>query len=307
MKAQKKLKGAVVTADLTKTTVGMMVQFSRFGNRRKVKNSQIEVDADKELISVSKQLLEADEFDAILQLDGEVYRWLDVRALPSELRKGIWLMPTGFIEDVTKYLKDAEAKRSKLVDAFLLVYAEKVKYAKKRLRELFNELDYPSVEHVKQCFRLRWQYLSFGTPTSIADLNQAIFDEEKAKAAKIWEDTAEMIVQLQMAELSNLTGHLIERLDPSKDGKKKIIRDSVVSNIKEYCDLAPIRNATNNDQIKKFITDTKKLVATCDPESLRNDEKFREKVQADFSKLKKIVDKAIADRPTRVVSLDDEV
>jgi hypothetical protein len=295
------------SADITKNTVGLIVSFHRMGNRSKVNTSQIEVEADKELISVSKQLLEADEFDAILRLDGEMYRWLNARALPSLLRKGIWLMPQGLVEPVEAYLKENAARRTELVEAFVAVYDEKVKAAKKRLRNLFDPTDYMSADSVRASFRIEWSYPGLNTPTSLQEINKELFLEQKKKMEKLWEETADVIRQILRAELAALVGHVDERLKPAKDGKKKIIRDSVIVNLKEWLDLAPLRNVTNDAELKKFREQALTLMKGIDPELLRSDDKLREKVQQQFAKLKKSIDASVTIKSGRAVSLDDEV
>ena len=52
-------------ANLARETVCIAVSFGLLGNSRKVANSAVEVDADKNLIKVSKTLLESKELDAI--------------------------------------------------------------------------------------------------------------------------------------------------------------------------------------------------------------------------------------------------
>ena len=51
--------------DLAKKTVCIKVRLSTMGNTRKVSTSQIEADADKDLLRVSKRLVDSAELKAI--------------------------------------------------------------------------------------------------------------------------------------------------------------------------------------------------------------------------------------------------
>jgi hypothetical protein len=62
--------------ELAKQTVFIKVHLGLLGNTRKVSSSQVEVDADKALIRVSKTLLDSPELQAIRALDGDVRHFL---------------------------------------------------------------------------------------------------------------------------------------------------------------------------------------------------------------------------------------
>ena len=62
--------------DLARKTVFIKLHLGLLGNNRKVSSSQVEVDADKELIRVAKTLLHSPELQAIRTLDGDVRRYL---------------------------------------------------------------------------------------------------------------------------------------------------------------------------------------------------------------------------------------
>ena len=56
--------------DLAKKTVCIKVSLSTMGNTRKVSTAQIEADADKDLLRVSKRLVDSAELKAITRFDG---------------------------------------------------------------------------------------------------------------------------------------------------------------------------------------------------------------------------------------------
>src|SRR5688572_6040148 len=84
--------------DLARKTVCIKVRVSTMGNTRKVSTSQIEADADKDLLRVSKHLVDSAELKAIGRFDGEIRRFLYNICLPFEI--GIHLLPVATLEAV---------------------------------------------------------------------------------------------------------------------------------------------------------------------------------------------------------------
>jgi hypothetical protein len=78
-------------------TLVFILTFSGIGNRRKVDTKNIEIDADKKWIGVSKKLIDAKELQKITSLDGEIRRYIEARALPSTIKRGVYLMPVSFM------------------------------------------------------------------------------------------------------------------------------------------------------------------------------------------------------------------
>jgi len=105
-------------ADLARKTVFIKLHLGLLGNSRKVSSSQVEVDADKELIRVAKTLLDSPELQAIRTLDGDVRRYLYDTCLPFDV--GIHLLPLGLLETVDEKLGEFSDKRGCWWRCFLL-------------------------------------------------------------------------------------------------------------------------------------------------------------------------------------------
>src|SRR6266705_4348023 len=103
--------------DLAKKTVCIKMRLSTMGNTRKVSTSQIEADADKDLLRVSKHLLDSAELKAIGRFDGEIRRFLYNICLPFEI--GIHLLPIPALQQVEERLQQFAADREALGEAFL--------------------------------------------------------------------------------------------------------------------------------------------------------------------------------------------
>src|SRR3989441_5137543 len=128
--------------DLVRKTVCIKVRLSTMGNTRKVSSSQIEADADKDLLRVSKQLVDSAELKAIARFDGEMRRFLYNICLPFEI--GIHLLPIAALETVEYRLRQFAEDRRQLVNAFLSAYPSQCQDAAKRLRGSVQSRRLPS-------------------------------------------------------------------------------------------------------------------------------------------------------------------
>jgi len=196
-------------ADVARKTVFIKLHLGLLGDSRKVSSSQVEVDADKELIRVSKNLLDSEELQAIRSLDGDIRRYLYDTCLPFDV--GIHLLPLGPIEAVDERLREFKVQRDELVEAFLLAYPRLCREAAVRLRTLYNPADYPPVEEVHGCFTLTWQYISYGVPEQLGEISARIFETEREKAAKAMSQACDEIQRAMRASLLEMVNHLRNR------------------------------------------------------------------------------------------------
>src|SRR5437667_310686 len=119
--------------DLARKTVFVKLHLGLLGNTRKVSSAQVEVDADKNSIHISKSLLDSPELEAIRRLDGEIRRYLYSTCLPFE--PGIHLLPIGLIEPADAKLNEFRAKREELVEHLRDRLTDQSDGTQQRLRE----------------------------------------------------------------------------------------------------------------------------------------------------------------------------
>lgn len=155
--------------DLSKKTVCLKIHVGVLGNRRKVSNSQVEVEADKALIRVSKVLLDSAELQSVKRLDADIRRFVYSTCLPFEV--GVHLLPFPLIETVEERLREFQAEREKRVELFIAAYPRLCSEASLRLRSLYNPNDYPPVEQVRAKFSLAWRYVNFGVPGQLRSIS----------------------------------------------------------------------------------------------------------------------------------------
>lgn len=290
-------------ADLAQKTVFVKVRFGSLGNSRKVNDNVLETDADKELLKVSKTLLDSEELEAIRKADGKMRQYLYNTCLPFDI--GILLLPCGLISDVHKRLTEYRETRGELVSKFLTAYPELCKSAALRLGSLYNPADYPTAETVKARFVFDWQYVSFGVPGQLKGISAGLFAAEQEKASAIMKAAAEDITVLMRQTLLEMVSHLQERLTPTDDGKAKILRESAVKNLQEFLNTFDLRNVTDDKALQGQVAKVKALISGTNAEALRNSDVFRDKIRSGMAEVSSVLSTMVEDKAGRKFRTDD--
>jgi hypothetical protein len=274
--------------DLARKTVCIKVRISTMGNTRKVSTSQIEADADKDLLRVSKHLLDSAELKAIGRFDGEIRRFLYGICLPFEI--GIHLLPVAALEVVEERLRQFLTDRAELVKAFLAAYPSLCQDAAKRLRGLYNPADYPPVDDAAREFGFSWQYVSFGVPDQLKGISQEVWEQEREKAAQRMAEASSEIQQVLRQSMADLVAHMAERLKEGADGKPLKFKQSTVSNLVEFLSNFSFRNVTDDQELQSLVTRARELLQGVEADELRTAGDLRVRVQAGMTSISAALD-----------------
>jgi hypothetical protein len=289
---------------LLERAVLLVLEMRRVGNRRRVSKDDVEVDAEKESIQVSKRLLEAKQLQNILTHDRQIRRYIKSRCLPSYFRPGVSLLPLVSVEIGDMRLQDFATQRALLVDQFVNDYPDLVRGAQARLRGLFDPADYPEPEVVRSAFSFEWKYVTLSVPTTLAAIDREIFARERAKTARQWDEAASKIQTLLRTHLAELVKNMTDRLEPGLDGQPRMFRNSLVTNLSEFLRNFDARNITDDRELAVMVERARELLDGVDPITLRRSENLRESVREGFSGLQQSLDRMVTTRPARRIVLN---
>jgi hypothetical protein len=276
----------------------------RLGIYRKVSSNSLDTgDTNPEWLGVRKKLFHSNTYRKIDHLRTEARLFVAHRSLPSYLKRGIYLIPKEREKIIRDRLTEIKSEMKVLIEQFVDEWEEIVEQSKKPLGKQFNKNDYPSKEEISRRFELRWDWITFDVPV---DLDSELYAEQQQKAAQSWTEAKEVWKQLLRKEYLELVAHLVERLTPSKDGKKKVLRDSPFTNLTEWSKEFDPRNIQGDAELKAMVEQGNKLLAGANPDALREDEKARNNMRASFETIKNHVATMVALKPSRDVSFDEE-
>lgn len=290
--------------DLARKTVCIKVRLSTMGNTRKVSTAQIEADADKDLLRVSKHLLDSAELKAVNRFDGEIRRFLYGICLPFEI--GIHLLPIAALQVVEQRLRSFAADRESLVQAFLAAYPSLCQDAAKRLRGLYNPADYPPADDVAREFGFSWQYVSFGVPDQLKGISQEVWEQERSKAAQRMAEASAEIQQVLRESMAKLVQHMADRLKEGPDGKLLRFKESTVSNLVEFLANFEFRNVTDDSELQGLVSKARALLQGVGADELRSTGDLRTSIQQGMASLAAELDTMMARTGGRKFRLEDD-
>jgi hypothetical protein len=288
-------------SDIAKRAVYIKIQCGKIGNSKKVRTSQIEVDADKALLRVSKTLFDAPEFRAIKNLDSEVRRYLREKALPFDV--GVHLVPWEMVEEVDDQLKAYRRRREELVESFLAVYPTLIEPFVGRLGALGSESEYPTVDFVRTRFFMEWQVLSFGVPDHLKNVSARIWREERQKAAATMREAADEIRQTLRGAMLQLVETMRDRLD-TPDGKPRIFVPAT-KNLAEFLGTFDCRNIADDGELQKMVADARQMLAGVSPARLKDEASLRAQVRTGMDRIAAKLGTMVTTR-TRKIQLEEE-
>ena len=296
---------AIPVAEMLAKTVVLVLTISSIGNRRKVDPKMITVDADKNWLGVTKKLYESEELDEINSIGNETRMWVESRALPSNIKRGVHLLPVQFIEEVDAKMKDGNARRAPLVEKMIRRLKEYQANAKARLKDLYDESQYFSPAQLRAAFDIRWRYVWVDSAKQLETVSPELYAEECKKAEAAGHELRESIQQLMRAEFMEKLSHFIERLTPNEHGENKSFREGSITKFQEFLTIYNPRDITNDVQVRTLVGRVQGLMENVNAEGLRTNDELRQYLRTGFETIKTLLDPLVVDKPHRRIILED--
>lgn len=273
-----------------------------WGNRKKADTKKIETNAEKSFLSLSKRLIDSDEYKSILNFQNEVYNWINKNAVPSFFLRGSYLFNMAMVEEVETYLKAQSDILKEKIKPLLAEYEQKIAEAEEKLGDQFNLSDYPNLDALRSSFSFSWKWTIFDIPEG---LPEKIFQEEKLKAENMWRESAEQISLCLRQAFVELIKHANSMLEPNADGKTKGFKNSSFDNIDEFIATFKNRNIVDDKELENLVEQARKVLTNInDPQELKKDKEMKAIVSKNFSEITSKLDEMIAVKPSRKFDLD---
>lgn len=287
-------------------SVLIQVRSGSFGNTRQVSASKVEVDADKDQLRISKNLLDSPELKKVRSIDSEIRQYLYNRCLPSVFRAGVYRLPYQLIEEVDSKLQDFAIARQKAVDDAAVAYPQRCEEAAKALRAVYNQRDYPSVDRFRSSFYLEWSYFETAAPGKLAAISKDIYEREREKAEGELRESVATIRGYLRESFADMVSHMVERLTgAAANGSPKVFKQSTIDNLGEFLDYFDKRNLTNDTQMADLVGKARALMNGVDAKTLRDDFATRKFIRDGFSQIQDNLDVMLTDKPKRRIRFEE--
>ena len=272
-----------------------------------IKWNESQTETDKSWMSTSKTIFSSKKLWSIYNADSLMEINLVKRyCLPSPLRSAK-LLPVSLVPKVDEVLENHLKNRIEMVNEFCSPdeYQSAIDRAKLKLGPLFNPDDYMPLELAKREFRFSWQYAELGVGNALRSLSAEVVKREEAMLRAQWVDASNNIRTLLRVNMNDLVSHLIDRLSPTTDGKRKAFKRPSIDNINDFISVFDARNLTSDVELKAMVDKISQMTKGLDPELLRGDDNLRDIVKQGFEEIKVELDKLVVDAP-RLISFEDE-
>ena len=241
-------------------------------------------DVDPEMLRLSKKTLDCPQYKAMKSLHGQVKKFLRGRTLPvPRYLKSSYFIPDEQVEETVKGVEQfIHLHDDEYLPAFLRVYRDEKARAKERLKALYDESDYPSIENLRRSCYIRQEIIEQTTPKKLEGISPSLYREQREalrqKAAETMNDAK---LYLRNACFKLLT-HLHEKLaasDPAT-GRPMVIRKSAVENVEDFLKFFEPRDVNKDVPLQGIVEKIRKNMTGLDLETVKHDEKYRASMAA---------------------------
>lgn len=285
----------------------LQLTLGRFGNSRLGSLADVETEADKSMLRLSKVLLDSLQLAAIVQLDGQILKWIGMRSVPSYFKTGIYQVKPGAVPEIDERLKEFRAAREAAIEGFIAAYPAQAEAAAARLKDQYRAGDYPSVGAVRRKFSMSWKYMQVSAPGALRGVDPELFAEAQRKLDADMDSARQMGMALVRQQIKEMVDHLVERLEPGEDGKRKTFKNASIENLREFVTTFPFKDVANDTELQAEVRRLGGLLSGVDAKVLRSDETLREAVTRSFVDMKGRLEGLVEAAPMRQVQWEEDV
>ena len=186
------------------------------------------------------------------------------------------LLPTKNYYDYTNGMREIKDNFEIVVRDFIKNYAVLRESQRVNLGDMFNEADYPDPNIIGSKYKFD---IGFGPIPDANDFRVAISDEERDELREAIEERVAKSTEVMTTGLWKKLMDKVEYMNMrlSKDESK--FKDSLVTNIREVCELLPKLNVLDDPNLRIAIEEVESNLAHVDPQDLRNDDGVRSETQ----------------------------
>ena len=301
---QERIARAPKGPDLSKSVVLVRLEQHSFGNSKKLKQDQYEVDGgDKSMTRANRRLLDSPELEDINSRMGALRRYVQDSSLPFPIA-GVYMVPTQKVEDLVFKMDELIGKIDEAVEKFMSVYRTREKEAQDRNPKLYNPLDYPPEKVVRTKFACYYQIVSIGAPEqqlSAQRVDPSILRKARESSERLWVDAAEMTRQMQSQIMLELVERLRKNLtDDDKTGKPKRFTNATLDDLMSFMhDFESAANVTEYSQLAKLVAEGKELLNGTTNQQLKDSAKLRADIKNSFAAIEKALVPMVGERKVR--------
>lgn len=217
--------------------------------------------------------------------------------------KGLRLIKLSRVEWLRDQVQAMSDELQDAVDDLAEGWDEVKAEAKGRLKKLYSEADYPATP--KGVFGLELSFPAIKPDDRLLQLHPELYAQEQARIAARFDDAVKSAEAAAADQLGKLLERFVTQLSEPEDGKKRILKASVVDSITEFTERFKNLSIGSNSGLDELVAKVEQLASGVDVAAVRKfDGDVKKQLQEKVASLVGEIDKLVIARPVREVDLD---
>lgn len=290
-----------IARNLQDNSVILNLELKRPGKSAKASLDEIEIDADKSMLRMSKDIFDSPEYGAVASYDSWLRQQITKRyASPAKyLRGGMYRISIRMIEKIYALMDEAAIERQNRIDAFLEAYPRLQTEAEDKLGVLYDPLDYPSAQVIRQKFSFHFEIVTTVVSERLKTLSRGVYEAEKQKQmVKVMDEIQDVTDALRMQAL-DMTRLTLEKLTPREDGKKRKFNATATEGLTEFFQMLQDRNLTGDMELDRLAEQGRALMEGKSAQDIRDSDALRTEIVAGLGQIAEQLDKMTETVPKR--------
>lgn len=179
---------------------------------------------------------------------------------------GMRILPSALFIKYTSQMRKVIATHEEAIRDFLKEYPTIVSEARNRLGELIKGRKFPTVSEIRHKFGVRQDVLPM---PSVKDFRVDLSNDDVENIRKNISTSIENMTATAMTSLWTQLTELVDKIQDTMKQPKKIFRDSLIDNLKNFIELVPKMNLTNNKELEVIRKEVTSKLANLKPMDLR--------------------------------------
>ena len=225
-----------------------------------------------------------DKLERIKSKTSEIRKKFYKNTLPWGI-EGTFILPSANYLSFMTDFRNEKAEWERLTDDFFMSYHQAVSDAQRLLGNLYNSTEYPSVEELRQKFRMELSILP--VPTA-GDFRVELADEEYSSIQSEIEQRVADSSKAAMSEVWQRLYDKVEWLAERLSDPKHTFHDGTYQDAKDLCGMLTRLNFTDDPDLESMRREVEQKLVNHHPDALRNDPDLRNDT---FDEAKAIMDK----------------
>lgn len=193
-------------------------------------------------------------------------------------------------ERYDRTMTEYKDKLERIADEIVAAYPEMQAEAERRLGDLFNRQDYPSVDQVRRKFSF-WRGVDVISTSDDLRVQFSNLDHDRIaqQIDSMVNDRVQNALDEPWRRIRSVLEHLISRMDAvdeaEENGTKAIVRDSIISNARDLVSILPLLNVTGDPELERVQRDIEQQICNFDPEDFKRSAEVRNEARVNAAQI----------------------